>query len=664
VVDAGRVAEQGAADDEHRGACGRSVWDGVGGDPTVDLDLDVEATTVEQFTQRRHLGLHGREVGLSAEAGIHRHDEDLSDVLEDPLDVRQRRGGVDGHRRSGAESGDHSERPVEVRARLGVYEDLLASSLHEGGDQAVGLPHHQVRLKGKVHERSAGGDDRRSHGDVGHELSVHDVPVDAPDAGLLELDDGVSESGEVGVQHRRCDLDACVSHGTLRIDDASEATGCLSVDRGGIGAWWRSTYGGPVSTGSSADRPADPPSPGGSLELSTVRLVAGGDALARTEDGQVVLVEGALPNERILATVTEVRARLIRAQLVEVITPAPERVDPTCPEVERGCGGCDFALAAAAAQPELKAEVVRDALRRIARLDDLPVDPGVSLAATGYRTTVRAAVRAAHAGFRSRRSHEVVVVGGCEVAHPSAAELLVDGVYDGVEEVVIRVGARTGERMVVAHPSAAGVSVPDDVRVVGTDELRRGRRAWIHEEVDGHRFRVSAESFFQACPDGAEALVDAVRRALGGPAEDAELIDLYGGVGLFSVALGTAAPVLVERSASAVADARVNLVGRSARLFKMAVRRWRPTPADLVVADPARAGLGSDGVSAVTGTAASRVALVSCDPASLARDTAALVGVGYRPVGVELVDLFPQTHHIEAVTTFELLEPIRRAAAV
>ncbi len=408
--------------------------------------------------------------------------------------------------------------------------------------------------------------------------------------------------------------------------------------------------------------PVDDPAPGSIVEVSTLRMVAGGDGLGRLDDGRVVLVEGALPAERVTVEVTEVRPRLVRARTVDVVVPAPERVDPPCPELARGCGGCDLQYAAPASQPGLKADVVLDALRRIARLDDVPVDPGAPLPADGYRTTVRAAVVAGSAGFRARRSTEVVPVGSCGVAHPLVEELLVDGVFDDATEVVIRVGARTGERMVVAHPTAAGVVAPGDVRVVGTDELSRGRRAWIHEELGGHRLRVSAQSFLQARPDGAEALVAAVGRAIGDLSSDTTLVDLYGGIGLFSVLLGAHAPVLVERSAAAVADARVNLADRDATTLKLAVRRWRPTAADVVVADPARAGLGADGVAAVAGTAATRVALVSCDPASLARDVASLGTLGYRPLGVELVDLFPQTHHLEAVTTLELVEPERRRA--
>jgi 23S rRNA (uracil1939-C5)-methyltransferase len=416
----------------------------------------------------------------------------------------------------------------------------------------------------------------------------------------------------------------------------------------------------PVATYAAAVEHIDELTPGSVVDVATVRMVAGGESLGRFEDGRVVLVEGALPSERVVAEVTEVRPRMVRARTVDVVDAAPQRVEPPCPELPRGCGGCDLQYAAPADQPALKAGVVLDALRRLARLEDVPVEPGRPLPAAAYRTTVRAAVSSGSAGFRARRSADVVAVGSCGVAHPLVEDLLVDGVFDDASEVVIRVGARTGERMVVAHPTAAGVVVPADVRVVGTDELARGRRAWIHEELHGQRLRVSAQSFWQARPDGAEALVDAVRRALGDPGPDAALVDLYGGVGLFSRLLGTRAPVLVERSASAVADARVNLEGLDAMTLKLAVRRWRPTPADVVVADPARAGLGPDGVAAVAGTGAPRVALVSCDPASLARDVASLGELGYRAVGVELVDLFPQTHHLEAVTTLELLQPERR----
>src|SRR5262249_20784122 len=156
-------------------------------------------------------------------------------------------------------------------------------------------------------------------------------------------------------------------------------------------------------------------------------------------------------------------------------------------------------------------------------------------------------------------------------------------------------------------------TVPEGVRLVGGDELAAGRRAFIHEDIAGRRFRISARSFFQPRPDGAEALIAAVGLVLGeAPSGQRRFVDLYGGVGLFAATVGSGWRVtVVESSASAVADARVNLADQKARVVRANVARWRPSPADAVVADPPRAGLGRQGVRAVAGTGAPRLALVS-----------------------------------------------------
>jgi 23S rRNA (uracil1939-C5)-methyltransferase len=391
------------------------------------------------------------------------------------------------------------------------------------------------------------------------------------------------------------------------------------------------------------------------------RVVAGGSGLGHLPDGRVVLVEGALPGELVTVAVTRDRPRMAEGPVMSVLEPSPQRVPPPCGELERGCGGCDFQHVHPGAQRDLKVMIVVDALRRIAGRD-LPVDPGPALDAEHYRTTLRAGVSGDRAGLRRRRSDQVVAVGSCLVAHPLLEQLLVEGRFPGADEVVLRVGARTGERMAVVSPSAGAVSLPSDVRVVGADELAAGRRCWIHEEVAGHRLRISARSFFQARPDGAEALVDAVARALG-PVGSAHLVDLYGGVGLFSSALGAARTTLVERSAAAVSDARVNLATLNANVVRVAVERWRRSRADVVVADPPRQGLRAEGVAAVAATGAERLALVSCDPAALARDVMLLEHSGFEALWVELVDLFPHTHHVEAVTAFERVQrPSARGA--
>lgn len=397
---------------------------------------------------------------------------------------------------------------------------------------------------------------------------------------------------------------------------------------------------------------SDPIVGGQVADVDIERFVAGGMGLGHLADGRVVLVEGGIPGDRLSATVTSVKKRLVMASVHTVGVSGPGRIVPPCPEVDAGCGGCDLQHVAASVQVDLKVEVVRDALRRIAKLPDVAVRPGDSLAPFGYRTTLRCAVEpgSGRLGFRQRRSHKTHVVDDCMVAHPLAAEVIRRSRFPDHREVTVRVGAATGDRMVVVPGGLAAYVVPGGV-IVASMAPGQARAVAVHEVVGGRRFRVSAGSFFQARPDGAAALVEAVRRALGDfdPRVD-RMVDLYGGVGLFTSVLGFQDGELVEMSASATSDATVNLADLGTRITTGDVTSWTPTDADLVVADPSRSGLGAGGVRAVVATGARSVALVSCDPASLARDVAMLDDAGYEPLGVEVVDMFPQTHHVEAVT--------------
>lgn len=386
--------------------------------------------------------------------------------------------------------------------------------------------------------------------------------------------------------------------------------------------------------------------------VEITKIVAGGEGLARDDSGRVVFVSGALPGEVVRIDVHETKRDFSRASVVEIVRAAPDRMVAPCEFVAAGCGGCDWQHIAPTRQRALRADVVQDALRRQARLE-VEVGLGPDLPATRYRTTVRGAAEDGRFGFRHGGSHDLVGVSPCLVAHPLIDEMIVDGRFpDG--EVILRAGARTGERMAIVE-RAEDVVLPADVRVVTKAELSGGTRAWYHEEVSGRSWRVSARSFFQARPDGAEALVDAVRTALDGALDaSAHLVDLYGGVGLFA---GTVGPVgqitLVESGASAVADARVNLAEMDARILKSDVARWRPARAAAVVADPPRAGLGAAGVKAVDAAKPARVALVSCDPAALGRDAKLLAAAGYDLVSATLIDLFPHTSHVEVVSRFD-----------
>jgi 23S rRNA (uracil1939-C5)-methyltransferase len=364
------------------------------------------------------------------------------------------------------------------------------------------------------------------------------------------------------------------------------------------------------------------------VELTTTAVVAGGDAIARDADGRVVFVEGALPGEVVRVALTETRRDFSRGRVVEVVSPSPDRVDAPCPAFGRGCGGCPWQWVALPAQRRLKRDIVVDALRRVARMADPPVADEVwAVADRGYRTTVRVAVKDGRAAYRMRHSHELVTVeDGCLVAHPSVEEILRGGSFGRTDgDVVLRVGSS--------------------------------------EEVAGRRWRVSAGSFFQSGPEAAELLVRAVREAAGDAlADGGVLVDAYAGIGLLGGALAARRDdvrvVAVESSAAATRDARHNLADLDAEVIRCDVARWdgaSVAPAALVVADPARAGLGRRAVRALRTAEAPTFVHVACDPAALARDVRLLQDGGYRLLGVHVLDLFPHTVHVEAVARLALV---------
>jgi 23S rRNA (uracil1939-C5)-methyltransferase len=381
------------------------------------------------------------------------------------------------------------------------------------------------------------------------------------------------------------------------------------------------------------------------VALRPTAMAAGGEAVAREASGRVVFVRGALPGEAVVARMVEERGRYARAVVDRVEEAAPGRVEPPCPYVAAGCGGCTWQHIVPAEQRALKRQIALDALARAGGVPGAVVADGPELPTEGFRTTVRLAVTDGRAGYRRLRSHEAVPVDACLVAHPALAPLIADARFPGADEVVLRCSAATGERLVRVIPedAAPAVDLPADVV--------RDPDAWLTEEVAGRPLRVSARSFFQTRADGAAVLVAAVAKAAGdlGPGT---VVDAYAGVGLFSACLPvTGRVVAVERSASSCRDAAVNLAHRDATVVRADVARWRPEPAELVIADPPRSGLGAAATDRLVRTGAARIVLVSCDPASMGRDVALLSGHGYRHLHTTLVDLFPNTPHLEAVTT-------------
>jgi len=317
----------------------------------------------------------------------------------------------------------------------------------------------------------------------------------------------------------------------------------------------------------------------------------------------------------------------------------------------------------------MKLDIVRDALRRTARLAEAVVELGPALPSERFRTSLRMAVaRDGALGYRRARSHDVVAVDDCLVAHPLLAEMVRDVRLPGASEAVLRCGAGTGERLIAwstergNRPGRSGrpgrPSSPDSIRAEGIPSgVAIGWSASVVETVAGHPLRASARSFFQSSPEAADLLVAEVRKAAGAALEmtDRPVVDAYGGVGLFAVC---AVPedvevVHVEASPDACSDARRNLSGRRATVVESRVERWSPVSAGLVIADPAREGLGREGVAVLCATGCDVLVVVSCDPVSLARDSALLADEGLHHRSSVVIDPFPHTPHIEVVTRFE-----------
>jgi tRNA/tmRNA/rRNA uracil-C5-methylase (TrmA/RlmC/RlmD family) len=367
-------------------------------------------------------------------------------------------------------------------------------------------------------------------------------------------------------------------------------------------------------------------------------------------EGRVVFVRHTLPGETVRAVVTDGAegSSFWRADAVEVLTPAADRVPPPCPWSGPGrCGGCDWQHVSVPAQRALKAEVVREQLAHLAHLDvavDVEPVPG-DADGLGWRTRVTWAVgEDGSAGLRRHRSHEVVPVDSCRIAHPLVDEAGVTRTtWPGRGSVEVSASVATGERLVL----------PD------------GRGDGALTEVVGDRgFRVTGGGFWQVHPGAAATLLAAVMDGLQPQPGDTAL-DLYGGVGLFTARLAelvgpTGRVTLVESDRVAVADARHNLAELPAVRVERGrvdhvLRRLRTGRADLVVLDPPRSGAGRAVVDLVARQVRPRrVAYVACDPAALARDLTWFAERGYRLTGLRAFDIFPMTHHVECVA---LLEP-------
>jgi 23S rRNA (uracil1939-C5)-methyltransferase len=419
------------------------------------------------------------------------------------------------------------------------------------------------------------------------------------------------------------------------------------------------------------------PNPGDRLELTVDKPAAGGRMIARHE-GRVFFVLGAIPGERVSTVVEKVERQLAFATVTEILEPSPDRRPPSGDPL---CGGCLYAHIAYPAQLRVKAAVVEDAFRRLARIDPPAVDVQASPEAA-YRMRARLHVHEGVAGFYREGSHTICDAAQTQQLSAKAVEAAVDAAARlrgaGVNRGSVQVSENiAGDQRALhieidtdqAMPHEWLEQVTDACGLTGCTLRNRDTLASAGvprvddplQVITGGRagsgvLGRSPEAFFQAnrflLPALAQAVLDA--------APDGTVLDLYAGVGLFSVSLaavGRSGITAVEGSPISADDLRSNAApfGTAVRVRQASVEdflRSRPRTAATVIVDPPRTGMSREAMQAMIAHGAGSVVYVSCDPPTMARDARRLVDNGYAIESLRAFDLFPNTPHVECLAVF------------
>lgn len=453
------------------------------------------------------------------------------------------------------------------------------------------------------------------------------------------------------------------------------------------------------------------PAPGERIELQVVDLNHSGEGVGRRE-GFVYFVPGALPGEQVAVAVEAVHRRYGRARLLEVLQPSPDRVAPACP-VASLCGGCQLQHLSYPAELAWKRRRVEAALRRVGRLGSVPVEPSWGMPTQEpwrYRNKAQFPVGRSGGrlvlGFFRRGSHQIVPADDCLIQSPGlvqAAHLarrlaeeagLVpydEETHQGqLRHLVVREAASSSQ-LLLAFVTRTREPVPDRVvqglvgglphlvgvvqniqpdvtnRILGREEHLLWGRPYLEETLGPFRFRLSTQSFFQVNRVQAERLYR-LAVELVAPAPGDEALDGYCGVGGIALFLAQRAGAVwgVEENPRAVADARENarLNGvANARFAAARLEEWLPRRVRegfrprVAVVDPPRSGVRVQALDALAAAGVERLAYVSCDPETLARDLAHLTGRGYQVTHVQPVDMFPRTAHVEVVARLTRSRP-------
>lgn len=407
--------------------------------------------------------------------------------------------------------------------------------------------------------------------------------------------------------------------------------------------------------------------------------VYGGACLARL-NGKAVFVPLTLPGEQVRIHITEDKRGYSMAEVEEVVTPSPQRIAPACPHFG-ACGGCQYQHAEDATQLAWKQTILRETLQR----GGVPVDCEIDVVAADpwlYRNRVRLAVdRQGNIGYRGRRSHAVVPIDACPIAAPlllRAAKAFADELRESAKAhqlTELGLFCNATEDALLASVIASGHARArfDDVAAAVAQRIpqlqgaelildaapgkpQRTLAQWgstsLVYNAAGFGYRVDQGAFFQVNRWLIDELVQQVTANRSGDLA----WDLFAGVGLFARPLTRSFQrvVAVESAPASQASLRENLRGSCgeavhAETLSFLRKQAGASRPDLIVVDPPRFGLGADTTSLLSAVAAPSIVYVSCDPATLARDLKSLVASGYSVASITLIDLFPQTYHLETM---------------
>jgi len=374
------------------------------------------------------------------------------------------------------------------------------------------------------------------------------------------------------------------------------------------------------------------------IELSIDSLAAGGDGVGRAADGRVVFVPLAAPGDRVRVRLVEERARFSRGEIEALLEAGADRVAPEC-SVFGDCGGCAWQHVGYPAQLEAKRAIVREALARIAGIEDVPeIELVPSPQPYRYRSRARLLVAGGRVGFRRRRSHQVCAIESCPLLAPELDRAL---------------GALAADPPPADGEWELALGEGGAVRCASLADADRAAR--IEIRAGAERLTVSPGVFAQANVLLLDPLWQAVVDAAG---TGGLALELFAGAGFFTLGLARrfARVVAVEGDPLAARDLASNLAGRHVRVIEARVETWLADAAlapDAVLLDPPRGGLGRAAAERLAGLSARRIAYLSCDPATLARDLAVLAPRGFRVARVRGFDLFPQTPHVEVLAVLD-----------